>query len=95
MITCRELAELLFDLTSDELPADSRAEVEEHLSLCPACLAYQESYTFTIQLTRRLTQIPLPPGLRRQLQTLLENTLETPGRDVNDDHSRPRHDEIA
>ncbi len=73
MITCRELAESLFDLTSGELAAAHREQVEDHVRLCPSCLAYQESYRVTIQLARQLVHQPLPPELARRLQGLLES----------------------
>ncbi len=72
MITCRELVELLFDFDSGQLPADRRGHVEEHLRLCPSCVAYLEGYRLTIQMTRQLPRPPLPAGLLRQLRALLE-----------------------
>jgi len=72
MITCRELAELLFDFTYGQLPLEHRERVEQHLGLCSSCVAYVESYRLTIQLTRQLSRTPLPPHLAQQLRALLE-----------------------
>jgi anti-sigma factor RsiW len=72
MITCRELAELLIDFVSDELPPERRARIEQHLKLCPPCVAYLESYRITIRLTKRLPCQPLPPELERRLRAALE-----------------------
>ncbi len=72
MITCRELAELLFDFASGQLPLERRGQVEQHLRLCSSCVAYVESYHLTVRMTRRLGHPPLPHRLTQRLQALLE-----------------------
>ena len=79
MITCRQLAELLLDFSSGELPAQERERVETHLRLCSCCVAYLESYRCTIQMTRGLPRAPLPPHLVQPLRALLENLGRGPG----------------
>jgi anti-sigma factor RsiW len=72
MITCRELAELLFDLTSGVLPPEQEKHVEQHLHQCCHCAAYVETYRLTIRLTRQLHRPPLPSDLAQKLQAILE-----------------------
>jgi anti-sigma factor RsiW len=67
MMTCRELAQLLIDFVADELAGEHRALVEEHLSCCPPCVTYLETYKLTIQLTRQLPAGPMPDGLCERL----------------------------
>ncbi len=74
MITCRELAELLFDFVAGQLPPEHREHVERHLDLCPSCVAYLEGYRLTVQMTRQLPCPSLPPDLARQLRALLEES---------------------
>ena len=81
MITCRELAELLFDFASGQLPPEHRGQVEQHLRLCPSCVAYVESYRLTIRMTRRLGRPPLPHRLTQRLRELLEGGRTAPGRE--------------
>jgi anti-sigma factor RsiW len=50
-MTCRELVELLIDFVSDELPAEHRLRIEQHLRRCPPCEAYLASYQMTIRPT--------------------------------------------
>jgi len=77
MITCREVVQFLDDFTAGQLPLPERAHVEHHLRLCSSCLAYLESYRFTVLLAHQLPVSPLPPGLRQRLQILLqENALK-------------------
>ena len=46
---CRELAEFLNDYVSGELPAESRAHFEFHLSKCKNCHEYMVQYEVTIR----------------------------------------------
>ena len=63
MMSCHELAELLIDFVAGELPTPQRERVETHLNACPPCVTYLETYRLTIQLTRKLPCVPLPPQL--------------------------------
>ena len=54
MITCRELLDFIIDYFEDELPPRQRAEFQRHLDVCPACVAYLDSYRQTAELARAL-----------------------------------------
>jgi len=71
MMTCRELANLLIDYVSGDLPPEHRERLDRHLSLCPPCVAYVKTYHLTITLTRHLPDEPLPPQLVNKLQVML------------------------
>ncbi len=70
MISCRELAELLCDYVSDELPPGRRDHVDQHVAHCPSCAAYVQSYSLVVRLTRQLPAAPLPAGLAQRLAAL-------------------------
>ena len=70
-MSCRELVELLIDFLDGELPDERRRVLEAHLALCPPCLAYLETYKTTIQLTRKLPNVPPPPELLIRLKAAL------------------------
>lgn len=53
MLSCREFVEFLDDYLAGELPQDVAARFDEHLALCPSCVAYAESYRTTRELARR------------------------------------------
>jgi anti-sigma factor RsiW len=72
MITCRELAELLVDFITGELPPDHHRRIEQHLMDCQPCETYVETYRLTIKLTRQLPCQPLPPALVEKLRKALE-----------------------
>jgi anti-sigma factor RsiW len=71
-VDCRQLAELLFDFVSGELPDDRRALLEEHLRVCPPCVVHVETYRVTIRLTRCLPPRPLPDDVERRLRKVWE-----------------------
>ena len=57
-MTCREVADFLADYLSGTLAADTRAQFDRHLSVCPNCRAYLATYRATIALGRRAFAIP-------------------------------------
>jgi anti-sigma factor RsiW len=71
MISCRELAALLGDYVSDDLPPECRGHIDTHMTHCSHCAAYFQSYVAVIQLTRRLPPAPLPQGLARRFTQAL------------------------
>lgn len=38
------------DYTSGELPEDQRSIFDEHLTVCPSCVAYMNNYLQTVEL---------------------------------------------
>jgi anti-sigma factor RsiW len=52
MLTCRELIEFLDDYASGELRPDEKARFDEHLAVCPSCVAYLQQYDRTVGLGR-------------------------------------------
>jgi len=46
---CRELAAFLMDYVSGELPQESRAHFEFHLSKCKNCHEYLAQYEMTVK----------------------------------------------
>ena len=53
MITCRELIEFLMAYLDGELPGEERDRFEEHLAVCPACVAYMKTYEQSVRLGRK------------------------------------------
>jgi anti-sigma factor RsiW len=52
MLTCREIIEFLADYRSGELRPDEKARFDEHLAVCPSCVAYLEQYGRATSLGR-------------------------------------------
>ena len=55
-IPCSEVLEFLWAYVSGELPPERAHEFDRHLSVCPSCVAYLDSYRKTIALSRESFQ---------------------------------------
>jgi anti-sigma factor RsiW len=75
-MTCRDLAELLLEYVQGELDAERCAHIRGHLSSCPPCEAYVETYRMTIRLSRQLPAAPMPPELVERLRAALRDINE-------------------
>lgn len=51
-ITCRELIDFISDYLDGTLASEARDEFDRHLTVCPSCVTYLESYQRTIALSR-------------------------------------------
>lgn len=68
MMTCKELIhDFLMEYVQGDLGAEARIEFEKHLSVCPSCVRYIDSYRRTVEMTRELgsgadaASLPPPP----------------------------------
>jgi anti-sigma factor RsiW len=78
-MNCREVVELLIDFVSGDLPPDRHLRLEQHLKLCPPCLAYLQTYRLTIQLTHQLPRHgPPPQPVAERLYASLRGTPNQP-----------------
>jgi anti-sigma factor RsiW len=55
-LSCKEFVELITAYLEDALPAGVRADVDEHLKLCPGCRNVLAQWRTVIALTGRLTE---------------------------------------
>ncbi len=51
-MTCKEFIEFLYDYVSGDLSCEQRAAFDEHMSICPDCVDYVNTYRKTVELTR-------------------------------------------
>jgi anti-sigma factor RsiW len=66
-ITCQELIDFIASYRDNELTPNQRAEFERHLSVCPSCVAYLETYEQTIALTQAAGDDPVPEDVPESL----------------------------
>jgi anti-sigma factor RsiW len=65
-LVCRQLVELVTDWLEDALGETQRAEVEEHLAICPGCVAYVGQLRATTRALGRLgAEAPTLPSVGR------------------------------
>ncbi|MFZ4574124.1 MAG: anti-sigma factor family protein [Phycisphaerales bacterium] len=64
-MNCREVIEFLMQYLDRELPAAQREVFEAHLSKCPCCVKFLDSYRETVALTHECCpqkrEPPKPP----------------------------------
>jgi anti-sigma factor RsiW len=69
-VTCREFVEFLDDYLAGRLAAGSLTAFNEHLSVCPSCVAYMKTYKATVEMGRgalSASDDALPPDVPEDL----------------------------
>ena len=64
---------LLSDYIDGRLPADLRANLEQHLSGCSECTTFVGSFRSTVALLQSLNDDDLPDELRVRLKAFLDD----------------------
>ena len=70
-IACADGVEMLIDYLEGTLPAADRELVQAHVSGCPRCVAFVESYRQTPRIMRAATAAALPDDLAESLRRFL------------------------
>jgi hypothetical protein len=77
-LECRQIAELLGDYFDGSLPRATRELIDFHIDGCPPCVAFLNTYKGTMDATRRLPDVPIPPELKNRLLAVLKKTQPQP-----------------
>lgn len=79
-MNCRDLiTDFLADYVEMRLPPDAREDFEHHLTVCPSCVAYLQSYRETIAAARAAGRAPRP-GVEDVPEELVAAILAARGR---------------
>ena len=70
-VVCRDGVEMLMDYLEGTLPSPDREAIELHVSGCPRCRAFVESYRQTPRILRAATAAALPEDLAESLRRYL------------------------
>jgi anti-sigma factor RsiW len=70
-MTCTEFLAMLDDLIDDEVTADARAELQQHLHGCDHCEVTLSTTRKTIEIYRSHELYDLPAGLRERLHAAI------------------------
>ena len=71
-LQCRRIAELLGDYLEGTLPKRTVELLEWHIDGCAPCVAFINTYRGTVNATRALKDVPIPPELKNRLLKVLE-----------------------
>lgn len=69
-MTCREFVDFLADYVSGQLSPPQAAAFRKHLSRCPPCVAYTNTYLEAVRLGQaalRSDETPVPADLPEEL----------------------------
>ncbi len=70
-LRCVEFVELVTEWSEGALDENVRAEVEEHINICPPCAEYVEQMRMAVRLLRGAEQEAPPEGARDALLAAL------------------------
>jgi anti-sigma factor RsiW len=70
---CQQITDLLVEYVTGTLPPATAADFEQHLSICPDCVAFLNTYRKTMELTRSLRYESLPPEMKRRMLQFIES----------------------
>jgi hypothetical protein len=70
-MTCTEFLALLDDMIDDSVPAEMRAELQQHMGCCDHCVVTLDTTRKTIEIYRSHQIYDLPPGLRERLHAAI------------------------
>ena len=60
-MNCREFVDFLMRYLDDELPSGERSSFEQHITDCPQCDTYLETYRETVRLGQSVCSGPEAP----------------------------------
>lgn len=72
-LQCRRIAELLGDYLEGTLPKRTAELLESHIDGCAPCVAFINTYRGTVNATRALQDVAIPPELKTRLIRVLQN----------------------
>ncbi|HET7342076.1 MAG TPA: anti-sigma factor [Methylomirabilota bacterium] len=72
-IECRQIADLLGDYLDGSLPTHLRQLIDFHIDGCPPCVAFVNTYRGTVDATRKLADVQIPPELKKRLLAVLKS----------------------
>ena len=71
-LQCRRIAELLGDYLEGTLPKRTAELLEWHIDGCGPCVAFINTYRGTVNATRTLRDVEIPPELKTRLLRVLQ-----------------------
>ena len=88
-MNCRDVLDFLMDYDAGRLAPEERALFEDHLSICPSCVAYLQNYRATVRMEKSLGALvddSVTPELVHPMEP--EEVPPLPGFDVTEPNGR-------
>jgi len=77
--TCKQIADLMMDYLTGRLNPTVKEEFARHLSICPDCVSFVNTYKKTVQSTATLRTAEIPPNVRDNVLDFLRKKLRRVG----------------
>ena len=77
---CDDITDLILDYLTEALPPGTALEFEEHMRMCPDCVAFLNTYKKTVQVTRSLRYEDIPPAMEKRVRQFLAQKVKTASR---------------
>ena len=76
---CKQVTVLLFDYLNDKLSRTDKRDFEQHLSICPDCVNFLNTYKKSVAVTRSVEAAALPPRVRDNVLAFLRKRIRRIG----------------
>jgi anti-sigma factor RsiW len=73
--TCQQITELMVDYLTDKLRPSVKQEFAKHLSVCPDCVSFVNTYKKTISTASSLSRVNMPAKVRNNVLEFLRKKL--------------------
>jgi len=73
VISCQQLIDFCVDYLDGELPNDEELRFRRHLSQCPDCVAFFETYRKTAEVTREALETAMPASVKSAVRAFLRH----------------------
>jgi anti-sigma factor RsiW len=71
VINCQQLIDFCLDYVEGVLPDDEQVRFRRHLSLCPDCVTFFETYRKTPEVSREALKAQMPESVRESVRSYL------------------------
>jgi hypothetical protein len=71
--TCKRIADLVLSYLNDGLAPRVRRQFDQHLSICPDCVAFLNTYRKTVGIIKSVRAEDLPEKVRRNILDFLHS----------------------
>ena len=69
--TCKQIADLVFNYINDTLGPQTKRDFKQHLTICPDCVAFLNTYRKTVAVTRSVRAEEMPAKVRDNILDFL------------------------
>ena len=75
MLTCKDFLSELSEYLYESIDAESRAQLEHHITECPNCWVIADTTRKTIQIYKGMEPYPIPEDVQSRLMKALEKKM--------------------